>query len=517
MIRQLPDRANLDHLKKQAKELLAAIRAEQPEELSRFRSAFPQEPPTLVKAQLLLAREYGFPSWPALSRAVRDSGDVAGEFVEFALGGQVKKALGLWKSHRDALRANLAAAAVAGQVDVVRHLVGEKQELLNVNVGPKDRPLLTYVCFSRLMAAEKFAPGIRATAQALLELGSDPNGFFIGIWGGEEFRQTPLYGAAGVLNDPALTKLLLDAGGDPNDGCGDEAIYRGEAIYHACDFPGRNECLRLLLEGGASQAAKDYCIKRKLDFEDMDGVKVFLDSGANPNASYMRSALSHAILRGRSMDMLKLLLSRGADPNAKDQDGATAYILARRLGNVEAARLLEEHGAIAEFEPYDAILIAAAEEDEERVHELVTRYPEVVERFTDYGRQDETGLPLGSAGDLLHDMARLGKAKALRVLLDLGLDVGQRNRFGETPLHWAALAGQVDAVRLLLERGAPLDVKEKNHEADPLGWAIWGSTNWDDPRGSYAESVRLLLDAGALPEGRFEGSKEVQEVLHSRA
>jgi ankyrin repeat protein len=44
----------------------------------------------------------------------------------------------------------------------------------------------------------------------------------------------------------------------------------------------------------------------------------------------------------------------------------------------------------------------------------------------------------------------------------------------ETPLHQAALAGHDAVVRLLVERGARLDIKDTIYEATPLEWAEYG-------------------------------------------
>lgn len=89
--RRLPDRPDLDQLKKQAKELLAAHERAEPEALEEVKRHFNLEPNralTLSQAQLVLARAYGFESWPKMkafvdgvtlerfSQAVR-AGDVA--------------------------------------------------------------------------------------------------------------------------------------------------------------------------------------------------------------------------------------------------------------------------------------------------------------------------------------------------------------------------------------------------------------------------------------------------------
>ena len=60
----LPERADIDQLRRRARELLRAAVAGEPEALERLRAV--PGPPTLAAAQLAIAREHGFRSWPAL-------------------------------------------------------------------------------------------------------------------------------------------------------------------------------------------------------------------------------------------------------------------------------------------------------------------------------------------------------------------------------------------------------------------------------------------------------------------
>ena len=64
----LPERADIDQLRRKARELLRAAVAGEPEALARLR-AVPGRP-TLAAAQLAIAREHGFRSWPALRSEV---------------------------------------------------------------------------------------------------------------------------------------------------------------------------------------------------------------------------------------------------------------------------------------------------------------------------------------------------------------------------------------------------------------------------------------------------------------
>ena len=56
---------NLEQLRKQAKELVRSARAGDPEALARLDG----REPILARAQLVVAREHGYPSWPALVAA----------------------------------------------------------------------------------------------------------------------------------------------------------------------------------------------------------------------------------------------------------------------------------------------------------------------------------------------------------------------------------------------------------------------------------------------------------------
>jgi hypothetical protein len=74
--------------------------------------------------------------------------------------------------------------------------------------------------------------------------------------------------------------------------------------------------------------------------------------------------------------------------------------------------------------------------------------------------------------------AQHGHVDIVRLLLDSGEDPNRYNPDGNhahsTPLHQAALAGHDAVVRLLVERGVSLDIKDTTFRSTPLGWAIYG-------------------------------------------
>jgi ankyrin repeat protein len=74
--------------------------------------------------------------------------------------------------------------------------------------------------------------------------------------------------------------------------------------------------------------------------------------------------------------------------------------------------------------------------------------------------------------------AQQGHEQITRMLLDAGEDPNRYNPKGNhahsTPLHQAVFSGREAVVRLLVERGARLDLKDTIHQGTPLGWAEYG-------------------------------------------
>ncbi|HEX9760646.1 MAG TPA: ankyrin repeat domain-containing protein [Candidatus Acidoferrales bacterium] len=83
---------------------------------------------------------------------------------------------------------------------------------------------------------------------------------------------------------------------------------------------------------------------------------------------------------------------------------------------------------------------------------------------------------------------RRGDLSAVRAALDAGMDVNAKYRYGATALFPACDRGHVEIVKLLLERGAEVNVQDTFYRATPLGWAA---------NKGHAEIIKLLLDKGA--------------------
>ena len=92
--------------------------------------------------------------------------------------------------------------------------------------------------------------------------------------------------------------------------------------------------------------------------------------------------------------------------------------------------------------------------------------------------------------------AQHGHLEVVRLLLDAGEDPDRYNPEGNhahsTPLHQAVWSGHEAVVRLLVERGARLDIRDTIYQGTPLGWAEYGGragiAAWLRSRGAAADA-----------------------------
>jgi ankyrin repeat protein len=178
--------------------------------------------------------------------------------------------------------------------------------------------------------------------------------------------------------------------------------------------------------------------------------QVLLDAGAKEDLSALNETLglvcSGKVARecGQQLPLVELLCSYGADPDS-------AVLAALTNGEFEAVESLIEKGARVDLP------VAAATGRIEKARELLSKAS---------SEDRHRALALAS---------QFGRAQIVRMLLDDGQDPDRYNPLGthshSTPLHQAAVAGHMDVVRLLVEAGASLTLRDTLWNGTAAGWA----------------------------------------------
>ncbi|MEO8465949.1 MAG: ankyrin repeat domain-containing protein [Gammaproteobacteria bacterium] len=219
-------------------------------------------------------------------------------------------------------------------------------------------------------------------------------------------------------------------------------------------------------------------------------VDEFIALGADVNAAEDdgTTPLMRAV-HGHFTDIAKRLIASGADVTLRNRYGVTALYLAARGGDAAMTRELLVAGLDADtaLPGGETALMTAARSGHTDVVGVLLTGNNGVESLADLaGRSaasERSGYAAESAGygDTERRVPRRNRA-----------DVNARERrYGDTALMWAAVAGYVDVVRLLIEAGA--DVRAVDDE---------GMTALQLARANgHTEVASALLAAGANPNG----------------
>jgi len=157
--------------------------------------------------------------------------------------------------------------------------------------------------------------------------------------------------------------------------------------------------------------------------------------------------------------------------------------------------------------PVQRLLFACRQGDEAEARALVQAHPGIV------------GSLRPEQHRALADAAWTGDVRAVSLMLSLGFDPRMPGHDSGSALHLAAWDGAAEMVATLLRdprARESISIRDAHHGGTPLGWCCYGSVH-NAGRGDHAAVARLLLDAGARPEGDGDGaSPAVRAVLAER-
>ncbi|HET7799293.1 MAG TPA: ankyrin repeat domain-containing protein [Humibacillus xanthopallidus] len=410
MALSLPGNPDLERFRRDARRLHRGARDGDPQALAFVARHHPSRPTaesgeeggdlTLAEAQLVLARSYGFASWPRLRAYLRrseglrrdpaafaeESADPAADPLDRAARSvpalaclrydgadepaRWARATDLLERHPDLPEHDVFVAATVGDPEIVRRHLDRDPRSAARSGGPFDWPPILYLAYSRVPQRDAVQ-----SARILLDGGADPDTGY--LWQGLPTPFTVLTGIFGEGESgpgrqprhPAwreLAQLLLERGADPND---------RQALYNRM-FGRDDSHLELLLDHGLGRPAGEVwagrlgivaesleeMMRRQLEWaaghgfahrtallaahgftlDTVRAVDCDVDRGNHGSSPDGRTPLHQAALLG-DLGLIRALLQAGADPAAVDEvHGTTPAHWARWARNDEAEQLLRE-------------------------------------------------------------------------------------------------------------------------------------------------------------------------------
>jgi ankyrin repeat protein len=412
----MPNDPNLEFHRRRARELLRAAQAGDPAARARFahhHPAFVASPSAterarpdgyaLNQAQLVIAREAGFSSWPRLKAYIS----------------------ALERSRDQAPPERLQQLIRERDLDALAGLLDQHPDAVQWRIEPLDFTPL------HVAVSMKWDAGV----DCLLDTGADIDAANNQL-GMSPLRTAVHYGCT------ALAVRLLERGADPR-----VTDSERRTVMQAAAYAGDATVLRALIDAGvapdifAAVALGDPEHVRRLCANDRRILE-------HRMCAYQNVTITPLHLAARLDDaaMVALLLDLGADPSPTDEQGRTPIDLALHAGKRNAYSQLEARGAAANA---DLLAMVGDPERAERMAKLHSALVDgdvaTVERALDADpslvnqRLPDvwgTGGTFGAAP--LHWAAMFGHIEIARLLRDRGASLSLRDlTYDSTPLGWA--------------------------------------------------------------------------------
>lgn len=469
MNRQLPEGANPEQLRKQAKELQKSLLEGDPDVLSLAHGESFRREVKLADAQRILARSYGFSSWPKLIAEVETPLLLAQmrEAIEYGRIATLDKLLKKHKVLRNQINEPMFAFDSPPLVRAMGHTMWRElvPVLLKYGADPNIRTKWWAGSFSALDQATD-----PQAVQMLLEAGASWD-----VWSASK------HGEVDVLSKLlAETPELVNAPG----GDGQRPLHVAKTV----------EVAKLLVQNGADLEVRDIDHESTPAMYQIDNLPVLrflLDCGAKPDA-FMAVVLDDEVVLAKAIALDPNALTRtvGLPPfKPEKSDGGDIYnykigvgisplILAAIRGSKKVLPKLLEGAS-----PGDRAYFAAWKEDESEVRRLLSEHNNLPETYS------------GDATNAISLAAEKNRGRVCELLVFAGFDPEVLSPNGGTSLHNAAWHGNADAVRALAKH-VSLSIRDSQFNGRPLDWAVHGSQFCRNPAGDYPGCVQAILEVG---------------------